>query len=86
MEEQWISLNAFMKMRKIGYDTAIEMIENKEVESSKTPGGRYKIKVGGNSVSRELYEQEKEKRIQAETKLNLLKQILVEGEKKNEKD
>ncbi len=29
MEEQWISLNAFMKMRKIGYDTAMDMIEKR---------------------------------------------------------
>ncbi|MEI3355717.1 MAG: hypothetical protein V8R81_01290 [Clostridia bacterium] len=76
MEEQWISLNAFMKMRRIGYDTAIEMIENKEVESSKTPGGRYKIKIGGNTVSKEMYDQAIERAIQAETKLNVLKSIL----------
>ena len=76
MEEHWISLNAFMKMRKIGYDTAIEMIENKEVESSKTPGGRYKIKIGGNTVSKEMYDQAIERAIQAETKLNVLKSIL----------
>ena len=76
MEEQWISLNAFMKMRKIGYDTAIEMIENKEVESSKTPGGRYKIKIGGNTVSKETDDHAIERAIQAETKLNVLKSIL----------
>lgn len=29
MEEQWISLNAFMKKRKIGYDTAMDMIEKR---------------------------------------------------------
>jgi hypothetical protein len=29
MEEQWISLNAFMKRRKIGYDTAMDMIEKR---------------------------------------------------------
>lgn len=84
MEEEWISLKEFMKRRKVGYEVALQMIENKEVECRKTDGGRYKIKVGGNSVSREIYEQEKEKRIQAETKLNLLKTILNEGVKKNE--
>ncbi len=84
MEEEWISLNEFMRRKKIGYEVAQQMIEDHEVEFKKTAGGRYKIKVGGNSVSRELYEQEKEKRIQAETKLSLLKKILVEGEKENE--
>lgn len=79
MEEEWISLNEFMRRRKIGYEVALQMIENNEVEYKKTAGGRYKIKVGGNAVSREVFEQEREKRIQAETKLNLLKKILVEG-------
>ena len=82
--EEWISLKEFMKRRKVGYEVALQMIENKEVEYKKTDGGRYKIKVGGNSVSREIYEQEKEKRIQAETKLNLLKTILNEGGKVHE--
>ena len=61
MEEEWISLNEFMRRKKIGYEVAQQMIENHEVECKKTAGGRYKIKVGGNSVSRELYEQEKRK-------------------------
>lgn len=55
------------------------MIENNELEYKKTEGGHYRIKVGGNSVSREIYEKEKEKRIQAETKLNLLKKILEDS-------
>ena len=44
-----------------------------------------KLKFGGNSVSKELYEKEKERRIKAETKLDLLKNILnQEGVKCNE--
>lgn len=84
MDEEWISLHEFMKRRKIGYDVALQMIEDKEVECKKTAGGRYKIKVGGDTVSRDLYEKEKEKRIQAETKLKLLKNILNEGVDTNE--
>lgn len=82
--ERWISLNSFMKMRHIGYEAAIELIENNEVEYQKTSGGRYKIKVGGNAVSRELYEKEKERRIQAETKLQLVLKIAGEGVKTND--
>ena len=76
--EEWISLNEFMKRQKIGYEVALQMIDKKEVEAIKTAGGRYKIKIGGNSVSRETYEKEKERRIQAETKLSLLREILIE--------
>ena len=52
-----------------------KMMDNKELEYKKSEGGRFRIKVGGNTVSRELYESEKEKRIQAETKLELLKKV-----------
>lgn len=73
--EEWISLNKFMKRHKVGYKVVMQMIANHEVDYIKT-GTRYKIKVGGNTVSREIYEQEKEKRIKAEAKLELLKKIL----------
>ncbi len=78
METEWISLNEFMRRNRIGYEVALQMIENKEVECRRTNGGHYKIKVGGDTVSRNLYEIEKEKRIEAETKLQLLRNILVE--------
>ena len=54
--EEWISLNEFMKRRKVGYEVALKMIANKEIESMRTPGGQYKIKVGGQTVSNEMYE------------------------------
>ncbi len=76
--EEWISLNEFMRRYKVGYDVALQMIHNGEVECKKTTGGRYKIKVGGDTVSRQLYEEEHRKRIEAETTLNLLQKILVE--------
>lgn len=76
--EQWISLNQFMKQYNVGHDVALQMIHNGEIECKKTDGGRYKIKIGGNTVSRELYEKEKQKRIEAETTLSLLRQVLVE--------
>jgi len=79
--ERWISLNQFMKERNIGYETALDMIAKNEVEYHKTENGkniRYKIKVGGDSVSRELFEEERAKRIRAETRLDLLKKVLEE--------
>ena len=82
--EEWISLKEFMKRQHIGYEVALQMIHNGEIEAIKTEGGRYKIKVGSNTVSRELYESEKEKRIKAETTLDMLKNILDKGVGKNE--
>lgn len=82
--EEWISLNAYMKKFQVGYREVKRMIKNHEVEYRQTEGGHYKIKIGGDTVSRELYEVEKAKRIEAETKLNLLRKILGEG--KNNED
>lgn len=81
--EEWISLSEYMKRYHTGYKEVKRMIDNNELEHRKTEGGQYKIKVGGNTVSREMYETEKEKRIQAETKLNLVLKI-VEGVNTND--
>ena len=77
--EEWISLNEYMNRYHTGYKEVKRMMENNEVEYRETEGGHYKIKIGGDTVSREIYEQEKEKRIQAETTIQLLKNILIEG-------
>lgn len=78
--EEWISLTEYMKRFHLGFKEVKKMMDNKELEYKKSEGGHFRIKVGGNTVSRELYESEKEKRIQAETKLELLKKVLI-GEK-----
>ncbi len=77
--EEWISLTEYMKRFHLGYKEVKKMIDNNELEYKQSEGGRFRIKVGGNTVSRELYETEKEKRIQAETKLELLKKVLIGG-------
>lgn len=77
MEEEWISMTEYMKRYKIGYETVKNMIYKKELEVKETPGGQYRIKVGKDNVSRKVYEAEKERRIQAETKLDILKKIIL---------
>ena len=77
--EEWISLTEYMKRFHLGYKEVKKMIDNNELEYKQSEGGRFRIKVGGNTVSRELYESEKEKRIQAETKPELLKKVLIGG-------
>ena len=77
--EEWISLTEYMKRFHLGYKEVKKMIDNNELEYKQSEGGRFRIKVGGNTVSRELYESENEKRIQAETKLDLLKKVLIGG-------
>lgn len=78
MSEEYITVNQYMKMYKLGYETVIDMINKKQVEYITTPAGKYRIKVGNNTVSKEVYEKEKERRIKAEAKLDVLKNILIE--------
>lgn len=77
MEEEWISLNEYCRRFQMGPDKVKQMITQKEVEFFVTEKGYYKIKVGGDTVSRAVFEQEKQRRIEAETTLNLLKNILI---------
>lgn len=44
MEQEWISLNEFMRRNHIGYDTAVKLINRGKVEYEKV-GTQYKIKV-----------------------------------------
>ena len=61
--EEWISLTEYMKRFHIGYKEVKKMIDNNELEYKQSDGGHFRIKIGGNTVSRELYESEKEKRM-----------------------
>lgn len=75
--EEWISLNEFMRRYKVGYEVALQMIHEGKVDYQKTEGGRYKIRVGGDTVSRELYERTLERAVKAETMLDNIKAVLV---------
>lgn len=76
--EEYISLNEYCRRYNMGYNTVKQMVHNKELDYIVTESGYYKIKVGGDTVSRKLYEEEVERRIIAEQKLELMKKILVE--------
>lgn len=74
--EEWISLNEFMKRYKMGYEAVLKLIHEGKVDAQKI-GSRYKIRVGGDTVSRELYEKTLERAIKAETKLQNIKAVLI---------
>ena len=75
--EEWISQQQYMDRYKIGHKVMKQMIYNKQVEYMKTPGGQFKIKVGGDSVSRQLYEETLKRAVKAETKLENIQALLV---------
>lgn len=47
MQQEWISLNEFMRRNHIGYDVALKLIISGQVEYEKV-GTQYKIKVSEN--------------------------------------
>lgn len=74
--EEWISLNEFMKRYKMGYEAVLKLINEGKVDAQKI-GSRYKIKVGGDTVSRELYEKVLERANKAEAIVEAFRAILI---------
>ncbi len=60
----------------MGYEAVLKLIHEGKIDAQKV-GSRYKIKVGGDTVSRELYEKTLERAIKAETLLENIKAVLV---------
>lgn len=56
MEQEWISLNEFMRRNHMGYETAIRLINSGKVEYDKTGKNQYKIKVSKNEKIDETME------------------------------
>ena len=56
MNEEYISLNEYARRFKMGTKQVKYMCELGQLEYRKTEKGYYKIKVGGNTVSTETYE------------------------------
>lgn len=56
MEQEWISLNEFMRRNHIGYEVAIRLINSGKVEYQKSNTGQYKIKVSKNEQINETLE------------------------------
>lgn len=55
MEQEWISLNEFMRRNHIGYSTALKLINTEKVEYQKLDG-QYKIRVSKNEKMNETIE------------------------------
>lgn len=80
MEQEWISLNEFMRRNHIGYEVATQLINSGKLEYKKTAGGSYKIKVSKNEQMAKdmenLIRENAEIKTMAKNALNMLKQII----------
>lgn len=74
--EEWISLQEFMRRKKVGQEVAYQMLASGKYEYQKTAGGRYKIKVGGDTVPRKQYEEALQRIATLETKLESVKLLV----------
>lgn len=74
--EEWISLQEFMRRHKVGQDVAYQMLASGKYEYEKTAGGRYKIKVGGDTVPRTRYEELLQENAELKTKLESVKLLV----------
>lgn len=74
---KYVSAEEYSRQSGMGVEEVKRLCRIGEIKCLRTEGGYYKIPVYNDDVvSKELYEEEKQKRIEAETKLNLLKQVL----------
>lgn len=80
MEQEWISLNEFMRRNHIGYDTALKLVNSGKVEYQKV-GLQYKIKVSKNEkvdeTMEKLIRENEELRTYIRTIQNMANQIEV---------
>lgn len=74
--EEWISLQEFMRRHKVGQEVAYQMLHSGKYEYEKTAGGRYKIKVGGDTVPRTRYEELLQENAELKTKLESVKLLV----------
>ena len=81
MEQEWISLNQFMKRNHIGYETALRLISSGTVEYEKTGKNQYKIKVSKNEkidqTMEKLIRENEELRAYIRTIQNISNQIKI---------
>lgn len=74
---KYVSAEKYSKESGIGVEEVKRLCRTNQLKHYMTEGGYYKIAVDDDSVPKEIFEEEKQKRIEAETKLALLKSILV---------
>lgn len=76
MEQEWISLNEFMRRNKIGYESAIRLIKGNKVEYQKSETGQYKIKVSRNEVINETIEKLTRENEALKVKLQMIENLV----------
>ena len=75
---KYVSAEKYSRQSGIGVEEVKRLCRTNQLKHFMTEGGYYKIAVDDDSVPIEQFEEEKRKRIEAETTLQLLEKILLE--------
>lgn len=75
---KFVSAEEYSRQSGIGVEEVKRLCRTNQLKHFMTEGGYYKIATDDNSVPIEQFNEEKRKRIEAETTLNLLQKILLE--------
>lgn len=75
---KYVSAEEYSRQSGIGVEEIKRLCRTNQLKHFRTEGGYYKIATDSDSIPKELFEEEKKKRIEAETTLQLLQKILLE--------
>lgn len=76
---KWMSATEYARQTGLGVEKVKQFIIDKKIEGEQTRDGFWKVKVYNNEcVSKEVFEEEHQKRVEAETTLKNIQNILKE--------
>lgn len=79
INHKWVSATEYARQTKLGVEKVKQFIRDGKLEGEQTEDGYWKVKVYNDEcVSKEVFEEEHQKRVEAETTLKNIKNILKE--------
>ena len=82
INHKWMSATEYARQTGLGVEKVKQFIRDKKIEGEQTEDGYWKVKVYNDEcVSKEVFDEEHHKRIEAETTLkniqNILKEVVI---------
>ncbi len=79
VNHKWLSATEYAKQTGLGVEKVKQFIRDKKIEGEQTEEGFWKVKVYNEEcVSKEIFEEEHQKRLEAETTIKIIKNMLKE--------
>lgn len=79
VNHRWVSASEYAKQTGLGVEKVKQFIRTGKIEGERTDDGYWKVKVyKDDAVAKKVFDEEHNKRIEAETTIKLLQNILLE--------